>query len=191
MLTERDREILTWVENYKAISINQASILFFNNTYEGARRRLKQLEEMNHLQHYNINDTKEKIYYYDKKLSKHDLLILDFIATLKKYNCELLEYKYQPQYLGGKIRPDAFIVFKKDNLVYFILLEVDLHHYTSNSKMQIYECLYKTGELQKKCCGTFPLVIIARPTKGIRYNSNNFQVIYTGLDYNNIDRFLF
>lgn len=186
MLTNRDREILTWIENYKAISINQCSILFFNNSYEGARRRLKQLEDMEHLKSYTIKDTKEKIYYWDKKISKHDLLILDFIATMKFNEAELLEYKYQPQYLNGAIRPDAYMIFRYKDKVLFILLEVDLHHYTSNIKMQTYEKLFRSGELQEKCLGTFPIIVIARPTEGIRYNSSNFPVVYLDLHYNKL-----
>ena len=40
MLKLRDREILRWIEEYKLLTIRQASILFFNGSYEGARRRL-------------------------------------------------------------------------------------------------------------------------------------------------------
>lgn len=190
MLTSRDREVLTWIEKYKAISINQCSVLFFNNSYEGARRRLKQLEEMQHLKSYVIRESKEKIYYWDKKISKHDLLILDFIAAMKFNGAELLEYKYQAQYLNGEIRPDAFMIFRYRDKVLFVLLEVDLHHYTSNIKMQTYEKLFKNGELQEKCLGTFPIVVIARPTDGIRYNSSNFPVVYLDLYYNNINSLL-
>ena len=190
MLTSRDKEVLTWIENYKAISINQCSILFFSNSYEGARRRLKQLEEMQYLKSYIIKESKEKIYYWDKKISKHDLLILDFITAMKFNEAELLEYKYQPQYLNGDIRPDAFMIFKYKDKVLFILLEVDLHHYTSNIKMQTYEKLFKSGELQEKCFGTFPIVVIGRPTDGIRYNSSNFPVVYLDLYYNNINSLL-
>ena len=52
MLTERDRKILNFIENYKSISINQTANIFFNTSYEGARRRLKQLEEMKYIKSY-------------------------------------------------------------------------------------------------------------------------------------------
>lgn len=190
MLTSRDREALTWIENYKALSINQASILFFNNSYEGARRRLKQLEEMQFLKSYIIKESKEKVYYWNKKIGKHDLLILDFIATMKFNQAELLDYKCKPQYLGGKLIPDAFMIFKYKDRVLFILLEVDLHHYTSNIKMQTYEELFKSEEIKSECFGTFPIILISRPTKGIRYNSKNFHVVYLDLLYNNIESLL-
>ena len=44
MLKPRDREILRWIEEYNLLTIRQASILFFNGSYEGARRRLFQLD---------------------------------------------------------------------------------------------------------------------------------------------------
>ena len=190
MLTERDRKVLNFIEKYKSISINQASNIFFNTSYEGARRRLKQLEEMKYIKSYILKDTKEKAYYMNKKLSKHDLLVNDFIGEIKKRGGDIIQFITQPTYLNKKIRPDAFIIFSLKEMVYFILLEVDLHHYTSNIKMKVYEELYKSGELEKECYGTFPIILIARPTKGIRYNSRNFNVVYTDLSYSTIDRLL-
>lgn len=191
MLTERDRDILTWIEEYKSITVSQAQYLFFKNSYEGARRRLKQLEDMNFIKSYPNTLLKSKVYFNEKMLSEHNLFIIEFLKTIKKLDGEILEFKTQPSYMDKKIRPDAFVIFRYKNDVYFILLEVDLNHYTSNSKMQRYEELYKTGELQNMCFGTFPFIIISRPTKGIRYNSKHFNVIYTDLYYSDINNFLF
>lgn len=187
MLTQRDREILTWIQDYKAISVAQCTELFFNGNYEGCRRRLKQLEDMELLKSYITKYSKEKVYYQDKKMSEHDLNVYNFLKVIKKNGGDIIKIQNQPQYMSGKIRPDAFIIFSYSGNVYFILLEVDITHYTSNSKMQKYEELYKTGELQNECCGTFPIVIIARPTTNdIRYNSRNFNVVYLDLSYYNI-----
>ena len=46
MLKERDYNILKFLEYSHAISIEQCGNIFFNGSYEGARRRLKQLEEI-------------------------------------------------------------------------------------------------------------------------------------------------
>jgi len=192
MLTERDREILKWVEDYKAISVPQATELFFNRTYESCRRRLKQLEEMELLKSYVSQLTREKIYYNERKLKDHDLLVYDFLKIIKRKGASIRKFKIQPQYLKGLIRPDAYIEFIYEKNLYFIILEVDYTHYTPNSKMQLYEKLYKEGTLQKQCYGTFPIVIISRPSlNDIRYNSSNFEVLYTDLHYNNLYSFLF
>lgn len=193
MLTERDKTILTWIEKHKAISVNQCTEIFFNHNYEGCRRRLKQLESMELLKSYVSKFKNEKIYYQEKKLRDHDLLIYDFIKVIcKNEGCYFLDMKTQPYYLKGLIRPDAFITFRKNNTVYFILLEVDYTHFTNNIKMQLYEKLCKSGQVQEECMGEFPIVIISRPSlSDVRYNSSNFKVIYTDLSYSNIDNFLF
>ncbi|NFO92931.1 hypothetical protein FDC66_17675 [Clostridium botulinum] len=192
MLTERDRRVLKWIEDYKSISVPQATELFFNGTYESCRRRLKQLEDMELLKSYISQFSREKVYYQEKKLKDHELLVYDFLKVVKKKGGEIRQIKLQPQYLKGLIRPDAYIEFTLENNLYFIILEVDYTHYTSNIKMQLYEKLYREGTLQKQCYGTFPIVIISRPTlNDIRYNSSNFDVIYTDLHYNNLQSFLF
>ncbi len=192
MLTNRDRQVLKWIEDYKAISVTQATELLFNGTYESCRRRLKQLEDMELLKSYISQFSREKVYYQEKKLKDHELLVYDFLKVIKKEGAEIKTIKIQPQYLKGLIRPDAYIEFIYENNLYFIILEVDYTHYTSNIKMQLYEKLYKEGTLQKQCYGTFPIVIISRPSlNGVRYNSSNFDVIYTDLYYNNLQSFLF
>ncbi|MCS6110355.1 hypothetical protein FDB55_06665 [Clostridium botulinum] len=192
MLTERDRQVLKWIEDYKSISVPQATELFFNGTYESCRRRLKQLEDMELLKSYISQFSREKVYYQEKKLKDHELLVYDFLKVVKKKGGEIRQIKLQPQYLKGLIRPDAYIEFTLENNLYFIILEVDYTHYTSNIKMQLYEKLYREGTLQKQCYGTFPIVIISRPSlNDVRYNSSNFDVIYTDLHYNNLHSFLF
>ncbi len=192
MLTERDKRVLKWIEDYKSISVTQAQYLYFNGTYESCRRRLKQLEDMELLKSYISQFSREKVYYQEKKLKDHELLVYDFLKVVKKKGGEIRQIKLQPQYLKGLIRPDAYIEFTLENNLYFIILEVDYTHYTSNIKMQLYEKLYREGTLQKQCYGTFPIVIISRPTlNDVRYNSSNFDVIYTDLHYNNLHTFLF
>lgn len=186
MLTQRDREVLTWIQDYKSITLSQCSYLYFNGNYEGCRRRLKQLEDMEILKSSQSILLKSKVYFQEKIVSEHDLFIYEFLKVIKLNGGEIIKFIKQPNYMDKKIRPDAFIIFSYNKNVYFIILEVDLTHYTSNIKMQRYEELYKSGELQKQCYGTFPIVVIARPTTGIRYNSSNFPVVYLDLYYSNI-----
>lgn len=192
MLTQRDKEILSWIEKYKAISVPQCTEILFNKNYEGCRRRLKQLEDMELLKSYISKLTKEKIYYIDKKLKDHDLLRYDFLKEVCKHDGKIRNIILEPRYLNGLIRPDAFIEFEYKNNLCFVLLEVDYTHYTSNIKMQMYEKLYKSNELQSQCYGKFPIVIISRPSlNDIRYNSSNFNVLYTDLRYNLLNNLLF
>lgn len=192
MLTERDGKIMSWLREYKAITVNQATHIFFSGCYEGCRRRLKQLSDNNILKSYNLYEMKDKIYYLEKRIKYHDIVVRDLIKEICKRGGEIWRFKTNPYYMNGDIIPDAFIEFKLNNNLYFILLEVDATHFTSAEKMQRYEKLYKTMELQNQCYGVFPLLLIARPTlNDVRYNSKNFDVIYTDMKYSNLDKFLF
>lgn len=190
MLTSRDKEVLTWIEKYKSITVSQCTYLFFNGCYESCRRRLKQLESFNFLKSNPSVLLKSKIYFQEKLISEHNLFVYEFLKVVKMNGGEIIDFKIQPQYMDRQIKPDAFIIFSYNGNVFFILLEVDLTHYTSNLKMQKYEELYKSGELQKDCCNTFPIVVLARPTQGIRYNSYNFNCVYLDLYYSNINSLL-
>jgi hypothetical protein len=54
----------------------------------------------------------------------------------------------------------------------------------------LYEKLYKERDSYSEFLGTFPIIVIARPTKGIRYNSLNFELVYTDLAYSNLNNLL-
>lgn len=188
MLKERDRDILCFIEKVKGISIRQCADLFFNGSYEGARRRLRQIEvDYGKLKSYQLKETGEKIYYMNKKISYHNLIALDFLSNLKIKGAGIIDFKLQPHYMNNKIIPDMFCVFSLNDKVYFTLLEVDLYHNTPLSKMQLYEQLYKTGELQNECFNNFPILIVCKSNKdGLRYSSNNFNTIYVDKHYNSL-----
>lgn len=191
MLMQRDKDILRYLEDYKAISIKQAMKIFFNNSYGGARRRLAELEKMKLLKSYENVLTNEKIYYIEEKLSAHDLYVMDFYAELISQGATIRQFKKQPRYLNDMIRGDAFIEFAYDNNLYYLILECDLTHFTNNSKMQLYEKLYKDGDLQKECKGMFPSIIIMKEKDDLRYMSNNFEVVYIDFQLSNFKSKIF
>lgn len=188
MLKERDREILCFIEKVKTISIKQCANLFFNGSYEGARRRLRQIEiDYEKLKSYSLRETGEKIYYINKRNTYHNLIVIDFLSNIKKIGGEIIEFRLQPHYMDNKLIPDMFCIFSLNDRVYFTMLEVDLYHNTPLSKMQLYEELYKTGELQKECFGTFPIIIICKYNRNkLEYSSNHFNVIYTDRNYDSL-----
>lgn len=177
MLMDRDKEVLRHIEDYKAITVKQAQKIFFKN-YESARRRLKQLEDMKLIKSYDNKLTNEKVYYMEDKLSSHDLFTMDFYAELIWNGSTVRQFKKQPRFLNDLIRGDAFIEFIYDNSLYYLILEVDLTHFTSSSKMQLYEKLYKENILQEQCKGVFPSIIIMKNHADVKYLSNNFEVVY-------------
>lgn len=191
MLMQRDKDILRYLEDNKAISIKQATKIFFKNSYGGARRRLADLEKMKLLKSYENVLTNEKIYYIEERLSAHDLYIMDFYAELVGSGATIRQFKKQPRYLNDMIRGDGFFEFVYDNNLYFLILEVDLTHFTSNSKMQLYEKLYKDNVLQEECRGMFPSIVIMKEKDDLRYMSNNFEVVYIDFQLNNFTSKIF
>lgn len=197
MLTNRDKQLLKFIEKYKSISTQQAINIFFNGLRESAIRRLNQLEKSGELTHYYIN--KNKLYRLvgeNKTISEHDNYILDFYSWIYKNEGEVIYFKKNPIYLNGMLIPDALlkikIPYENEEYIIDILLEIDYTHYTENTKFILYEKLYRENIL-KEFCGEsiFPIIVIARPTQGIRYNSKNFDVIYTTLKFDNLLRMIF
>lgn len=195
-MTARDKEVLRFIEENKAISTQQATIIFFDNLEKSAIRRLNQLEDEGILASYTIG--KNKVYKYpgEKDISRHDLYILDFYAWIYKQGGEVVEFTKTPHYFKSLLIPDALIKFKipyKGKMpTAYVLLEIDYTHYTENTKLNTwYEKLYR-DEVLKDYCGNaqFPFVVLARPTPGIRYNSNNFNIIYTDLKFSKLFEFM-
>lgn len=192
MLTKRDKDILNWIQEYDVITINQAKSLFFNNVYDNARRRLRVLEQQGVLNSYICKDSKEKIYYIDKKRSQHDIYILDFIVKLISLDCNIVEFKLKPHYLNGDLIPDAFIKFSKDDDLYLVFLEVDYKHATELLKFKaLYERLYREKDNHVEFLNTFPMLVVASFKQTIRYTSNNFYCLYTSFDFDNLKDLLF
>jgi hypothetical protein len=180
LLKDRDKELISWLEVNHAISVKQAQFIFFKN-YEVARRRLFQLQEMGVLNSYINELTKEKIYYYNKKLTPHDLFKHDFYKKIVEHGGEVIRFDREPRYLNDLIRSDGYFEFKYNNLIYCCILEVDFKHFTDTKKMILYEKLYREGTLQHEL-GVFPMIVILRQNIDIRYNSTNFDCLY--LDFN-------
>lgn len=187
MLTNRDKEILKFIEEYKSITIRQAKYLFFKKSYEGARRRLAELEKFGLLKSTISKGRSEKIYFYEKMLSDHDLYKADYIVSLKKMGFEILKFNTKPSYFNNTLRPDAFVVCKKNGYRYITFLEVDYTHYTDNIKLKtLYEKLAK-----EEFRDTGFILVIARPTPGIRYSPSEYDIVFTDLEFNNLSTYIY
>ena len=195
-LQQRDKDILRFLEEHRGITTQQCISIFFKNDIS-AYRRLNQLEDAGILEHYMIGRNKVyKLSGESRQLSCHDTLIYDFYAWIYQNNGQVIEFKKNPRYLNGMLIPDALIKFKLpyEGQMYTIysLLEIDLNHYTDNTKMNVwYEKLYREQTLKQWCgAAEYPFIIIARPTPGLRYNSKNFNCVYCDLKFTNLDRLL-
>lgn len=123
---------------------------------------------------------------------KIDRAIGKYVAALKKNNCEVTNIVNNPVYLNGEITPICFLEFIKDGYMYLTMLEIDFRGLLTNFMINTtYEKLYKQRGEYKEFKGVFPIIVIATKNKGTRYNSKNFEVIYTDLEFSNLENFLF
>lgn len=195
MLTNRDKQILKFIEDNRAISIQQANNIFFKN-YKSCSRRMKQLEDLKIIKSYKNLYNNQKVFYTEKKISEHDLFILDFYSWIYANDGEVLEFKKEPRYFSNNLRPDALFKFKipycGEEYTVFALLEVDYTHYKEISDLKLYEKLFK-DEVLKDYCGPaeFPFVIVARERPGLKYNSADVNYLYTSLDYKDLGKLIF
>ena len=195
-LQSRDRQVLRFLEEHRAITTQQAINIFFKKDIS-AYRRLNQLEEAGILESY--MRSKNKVYKLageTKELSEHDLLIYDFYSWIYSKGGEVLDFKKNPHYFKNALIPDGLFKFRLpyegQTYTCYVLLEIDLNHYTEADKiMTLYPKLYRE-QILKEYCGLaeFPFVIIARATTGIRVQPKEIDIIYSDLKFTNLDRLL-
>ena len=196
-LQSRDRQVLRFLEDHRAITTTQATNIFFDGCKRSATRRLNQLEDAGILNHYTRGKNKVyKLIGEVKEVSEHDVLIYDFYSWIYENNGEVIEFKKNPRYFKGMLIPDALVKFRipYEGQMYtcYVLLEIDLNHYTEADKiMTLYPKLYREQVLKEYCgIAEFPFVVIARPTKGIILSPKEIDVVYSDLKFNNLDRLL-
>lgn len=134
MITERDREIINFIYDIGFITIEQAGKLFFSESkvsYDLARRRLKKIAiSSDYIKRFTNTETKQIIYIPKdsklKKLSKHNILLIDYLAELKAVGADLEKIEIEKNFDG--VIPDALISFTFNGYRYYQLLEVQLRH---------------------------------------------------------------
>ncbi|WP_305153823.1 hypothetical protein [uncultured Clostridium sp.] len=134
MITDRDREIINFIYKIGFITIEQAGKIFYTDSkvsYDLARRRLKKISiTSDYIKRFTNPETRQIIYIPKnsklKKLSKHSILIIDYLAALKLLGADIEKVEIEKDF-GGVI-PDALISFNFNGYRYYQLLEVELRH---------------------------------------------------------------
>jgi hypothetical protein len=179
ILTQRDRSILRFIENFGGITIYQCSKVFFTDAkhgYELARKRLKKMYEMKLVKFYTNNLTNERVYCTDTKMTPHNIYLVDLYAAFIQQGASILDYNFhQPTWLDGKYRSDGFLKVQYNGKKRIYCVEVDVTHSTN---MQKYEEIYTSNEIQNRY-GGFPMIIIIGETIN-QYSSENFDIAYLG-----------
>lgn len=197
ILTNRDKEIIKFIEKYGSITITQCSKIFFKNckeNYYQARKRLKKLSDNKYLNRYRKDMRSETVYYLEKKLSIHDLKVLDIYsyliysgATIKLFNQEYVIPAGDKNY-----RADALIEFVYEDYFFTLLIEVDYTHYTSQKKLlDIYNSSYFQNKYKDLGENIFPKVVIIRPAVIMECKSTEqIDILYLDFDLKNIGQVL-
>lgn len=189
MLTSRDKQLLKFIENYGGISTQQAINIFFDGLRESATRRLNQFEKSKVLESYYIG--KNKIYRLlgSKEMKEHEKIKLDFYSWIYKNDGEVIEFQLEPKLFNGLLRPDIYTEFKMEyegeKYIIKAYVEIDLNHYTDVDKIRtLYQKFYNENE------GEW-LLIIARPTRGLMFSPDDFDVLYTDIHFTNLKCLIF
>lgn len=200
IVTKRDKEILKFIEEYGSITINQCKNIFFTNNkydYYQARMRLKLLADNNLIKRYRHDMRSETIYYFDKKLSIHDLKILDFYSRLVVLGAKIktFERRYMIPTPNAKMNyreADALFEVVYKGYWHSILLEVDYTHFTWERKvLDIYESNFFQAKYKELDDNIFPKIVIVRqfmPKEKIK--SKLFDVEYLNFELDNLYKIL-
>lgn len=195
-ITENDNKVLKFLEDHKALTLNQIYRMFFKD-YKYASRRMKQLEINNKVKSYELkvpkfqNKIGKKTYYINKKLTFHDILINEFCTQVIQKGGQIIKLKYAPYFKKFHIMPDALIYFIYGNKLYMNFLEVDVKHITSITKLKLYEKLAQENIVQNMCFGKFPDIVILREnTNNIQYNSKYFHTIFLDFNYSQFNQLI-
>lgn len=185
MLTQRDKQILKFIESFGGISIYQCSKAYFSDCkhgYDLARKRLKKMYDMGLVKFYTNKLTNERIYCNDTKITPHKTYLLDVYATFLQNNCKILSFDNEPRWMvskdypNGKYRSDGLFIIEYNGKKRAYCAEIDVTHTT---KMEKYEEIFHSGEWLKKI-GGIPAIIVVGDVL-TEYHSDNFDSIF--LDY--------
>lgn len=128
MITERDRKIIDFVAEFRAVYSWHVRQVFFRNHKEGhrqANRSLRKLWMIGELKRAKDHYTDRLIYYTGNRHQfRHKLLITSVFAKMQDY--ELVEF-YR-EYNIGAYQADAFARFRYDAREYLYFVEVQICH---------------------------------------------------------------
>jgi len=176
MLTERDREIISFIDKIGYATIQNIADLFFSQnrfSYDLSRKRLKKIKEMgNYVRSFQNSETTETVYVpfesNKKKVSIHDIMVLNYICKLNLLGCNIECTEIEP--IFNNIKPDALVKFTFDNFQYAQLIEMQIRHNLVD--LDRYNNQNVMNAILDKTDNIIPKLIIIQDTK-INYAENN------------------
>lgn len=188
MITDRDREIVNFIDLIGFATINQIAIIFFteaNYRYDLARKRLRKISKENYIKSLRNSETNELIYIpatsKKKKVSIHDVTAVSYLAELKQLGAEIVQVQLVPQF--DNVIPDALICFNHEGYRYWQLLEVEIRHDVVDTKrfLPVMDLILKaTNNVIPK------LVILQNTNKDYQAENKDLDIVQLKLDLKGI-----
>lgn len=126
-LTNRDIEIISFIEKNSGATINQIAQLFFTN-YTTCSIRLKKLADNKFLKVAIQPHLGKKVYYKFKMPSFHALVINNILIE----NKDNIDF-YQREYKIKSFKIDCIIILKTGKL---LVIEIDIYNKTKSNKIK-------------------------------------------------------
>lgn len=175
MLTTKDIEIVSFIQEFGAADAKQIYRLFFSQPDQGelcARQRLKQLVTTGNLQREKDKKTSKYIYFTKKNVSKKNLLVTEFY--LKLYLGPGRIKDFENNFAIGNIRPSAYVTYLYQDQVYLLFLEIPQAQNSLNIRK--YEKLFESGAWKLPA---FPKIVIISDHWNCKLSNLNVAVIPT------------
>lgn len=174
ILTERDNQIIEFLNQYKCATTSTISDLFFNGSRRPTTRRLKHLKEHGFIKSSQEFVSVEQVHYINKKPSqlKHSCICSQFVSKMKIENNiikEKIEFKI------GSVRADILLITEEPKIY---LIEVcntkpfDLNKYIKLKRSMIWKDIFPI----------FPDIIVISDKKINK--SNEINIIEYDLNLN-------
>ncbi|NFH01618.1 hypothetical protein FC831_15350 [Clostridium botulinum] len=196
MITDRDKEIINFIDKIGFATIKNITDMYFTNNrygYDSARKRLKKISEMGeYIKHFKNSETNELIYIpYESKLKRvsiHNIKVLEYLCDLKVLGCDIKEIELEPVF--DSIKPDAYVCFEFNNFLYSQLVEVQIRHdYVDLKRFKKPEVIKSIYEKMKDVS---PRIIIIQDTNKDyeKDNDTEFKIIQLYTDLRDVAKVL-
>lgn len=128
-LTDRDKQIISFLRKYKCANTQTLAKLFFTSRTL-AERRLKKLVESGHIRRWREDILHSYTFYIGKRPTNivHSSMISEIYAELMtKYQVVKIEREYEIRYGSNMVRTDLMAVLRINGKLQPILVECDLN----------------------------------------------------------------
>lgn len=184
MITDRDRNIISYLEKYKYATIEQLEKIFFREvkySYNVVRRRMAEIRNAGYIKSIRDVETNKVVFIYNdgktKAPDRHRLIVLDVLANLHYQGFKIREFEIEKFWQDGNIRSDAFAIFILENLNNRYHFFIEVHLSNNDINLEKYDVLFETGEVQEYLGRNIYPRILLITDKDVEYNCKNSKVI--------------